>query len=37
MSEEVLAMIDEMMREYDEDQHMYIEELDLYELEPHFN
>ena len=37
MSEEVLAMIDAMTHEYDEDEYMFIEELDLYELEPHFN
>ena len=37
MSEEVLALIDAMMREYDEDQHMIVEELDLEELELCFN
>ena len=35
--EEVLAMIDAMMNEYDEDQHMIVEELDLDELELCFN
>ena len=37
MSEEVLAMIDAVMNEYDEDQYMIVEELDLDELELCFN
>lgn len=37
MSEEVLLMIDAVMNEYDEDQYMIVEELDLDELELCFN